>query len=87
MNPTIQPDASISEDSISGGSTIKKVELVFSISKDARTESDLLPIIQTIKRSQLFPHFEKEPQILADIASKMDIKTCQAGIFLYTGYN
>ena len=76
----MQPNSSLLEEPKSGGSTIKNVDLVFSISKDARTESDLLPIIQTIKKSQLFPHFEKEPKVLAEIASKMDMKVCQAGI-------
>eukprot|EP01036_Dinobryon_divergens_P034718 gene34718-44903_t len=76
-----KPSTLVSEEK--SGSGIKSVELAFSIPKNARTESDLLPIIQAIKKSKIFHQFEKEPNILVEIASKMELTICQPGEYLY----
>jgi CRP-like cAMP-binding protein len=36
-----------------------------------------------MKESKMFPNFESEPTVMANIASKMDLTVCNAGEYLY----
>jgi len=63
--------------------SVKSIELAFSVAKNTRSDDDLLPIIQIIKNSKMFNQFDKEPHVLAGIASKMELTDCKKGEVLY----
>jgi hypothetical protein len=59
--------------------SVKSIDLAFTVAKNTRSDDDLLPIIQIIKNSKMFNQFDKEPHVLADIASKMELTDCTKG--------
>ena len=58
---------------------MKSVDLAFTVPPNIRTDSDLLPIIQVLKNSKIFNQFEKEPEVMTELASKMELVVRQSG--------